>query len=110
MRECLETTKPHRRPPPKELGKRAQCLREQIEKWCHDLSRSVERYNEVRANGLAALPAYDIELCGALPAYRSALEVKSAQITCSLTMLRSLRIELGETPRELGEPPQLTLF
>lgn len=110
LREGPETFKPRRSPPPKEPGKRAQYLREQIEKWRHDLSRSVERYNELRANGLAALPANDIELCGALPAYRSALEVKSAQITYSLTMVHSLRIELAETLRELGEPPQLILF
>ncbi len=73
LREGLEAFKAHRRSPPKDLDKRAQYLREQIEKLRHYLSRSVERYNELRVNGLATLPAYDIELCGALQAYRSAL-------------------------------------
>lgn len=102
LREDLGAFQPHRRPPPKGLDKRAQYLREQIERWRHDLSGSVERYNELRANGLAALTAYDIVLCGALPAYRSALELRSAHITYSLTMLHKLRIELAETSRELG--------
>lgn len=42
-------------------------------------------------------------------AYRTALDLKSAYITYGLTMMHNLRIELADTLRKLGGPPQLTL-
>lgn len=110
MRSDPASFNPHSKPPPKDPAKRAQYLREQIEKWRLDVDRDIERYNELRDRGLAALSDYDINLSGPLCALRTALSLKDAHISYGLTMSHNLRLELASTLQALGQPPQLALF
>lgn len=113
MRSDPASFNPHTKPPPKDPAKRAQYLREQIEKRRLEVDRDIETYNHLRDKGLAALCDYDINVSsGGNPvgALRTALSLKSAHISYGLTMSHNLRLELASTLQELGQPPQLALF
>lgn len=113
MRDDPASIKPHTKPPPKNPVKRAQYLREQIERRRRNAENDIECYNDLRFRGLAALHACDIIISSGrnpLGALRTALDLKSAHITYELTMLHNLHLELAEALREQGLPPQLAIF
>ena len=104
---------PHRKPPPKDPAKRAEYLREQIERPRKAVDRDIEEYNRYRDRGLASRCDTDINISsGANPvgARRTALRLKHAQISYGLTMSHNLRLELASTLQALGQPPQRALY
>lgn len=110
MRSDPASFNPHSKAPPKDPAKRAQYLREQIEKWRREVDRDIEQYNHYRDKGLAALSDYEFNVSGPLCALRTSLSLKNAHISYGLTMSHNLRLELASTLQALGQPPQLGLF
>lgn len=98
---------------PADPAKRAQYLREEIERLRLSVCRDVSAYSLLRVDGLRALSDY--EICsspGGCPvaALRAALALRHGRISSGLTMGHCLRLELADALRALGKPPQLTLF
>lgn len=103
----------NRKPLPQDLEQRCVSLREEIERCRLTLEKDIERYNDLRRRGLAAVSQYDI-VCSSggdpLNALRTALRLKNAHISYAMTMGHGLQLELANTLKEIGEAPQLALF
>lgn len=100
---------------PKDLKERAAYLRSQISSNQKELQGDITRYSEFREHGPAVLSTYDVGIAyggDVVGALRGSLMLKAAHISCHLSLLVKLALELEEVETEIvkAAPPQLALF
>lgn len=100
---------------PKAPAERAEYLARLIEQYQQALHADIARYHLLRDKGLAALSPQDICISSSgdpLAALRVALRLKHAHISCDLSVLVKLSLELEDTQAALSKSasPQLALF